>query len=157
MSDEKIPAGFYRGRAIKGSEQYGLSSKGNDEILLRVQVPSLNRSLFVRLSFSDGAAPYSIDKLRACGWTGNDVTKLDGIDANEVDVNIKYEIFENKEQMKVDIYAGGGIKVDTPMDDKQKRSFGARVAALLKGSGKNGPAPKAAPKSDDGDDDAIPF
>lgn len=158
MSQE-IPAGFYRGRAIAGSEQYGNTRNGGEQLVIDVDVPSLGRALSVFLYFTDKAAPYALEKLRACGWAGDDVTKLVGIDKNEVDVAVKYETYNGEERMKVDIQAGGGgrVKLDAPMDDKSKRMFGARVAQMLKQSPGNGVAkPKPAPSVTVGDDD-IPF
>lgn len=170
MSEQKVPAGFYKGRAIEGSEQYGTTTNGNDQILIDVEVPALERNFTVFLVFSDAAAQYAIDKLRACGWEGDDVSNLAGIGKNEVDIAIKYESYQGKERMKVDIYAGGGrFTLENQMDDKQKRSFAARMKSMMKGGASNGAAtPKppptarrsAAPVSDVGGsapDDEIPF
>ncbi len=133
MSEATIPAGMYKGRAIAGSEQYGVTSKGNDQIVIDVDVPSLGRSLSVFLNFSENAAQYSIDKLRACGWSGEDLTNLIGLDKNEVDVNVKYESYNGEQKMKVDIFSGGGrVKLESPMDDKQKRAFAARMKVYVK-------------------------
>ena len=134
MSD-KIPAGYYLARAIAGSEQFGVTSKGTDQLVLDVDVPSLGRKLSVVLYFSDAAAPYALEKLRACGWTGDDVTDLRGIDANEIQLQVKYEMFDGSERMKTDIATGGGgrIVLDTPMDAAAKRGFAARMKTAAKG------------------------
>ena len=152
MSNEgKIPAGYYKGRALAGSEQYG-SKDGTDQIALDVSVPSLNRTFTTFLYFTDAAAPYAIERLRACGWKGDDITKLVGIDGNEVDVQIKYEVYNGKEQMKVEIATGGGtIKLQSVMDEKQKRQFGARISQLIKTG-----APKPPPKAKTPRDNSMP-
>lgn len=166
MSDEKIPAGFYKGRALANSEQYGTSKEGTEQIALDLEIPSLNRCLTTFLFFTDNATEFAIQRLRACGWTGDDVTKLVGIDTNEIDVSVKYETYQGKERMKVEIATNGGgrVKLQATMDEKAKRSFGARVAMMIKA----GPQPKAAkpanagkPMPSDerfgGADDEIPF
>ena len=143
MSD-KIPAGYYQGRAIAGSEQYGFTKKGDEQIVLDLSIPSLERQVSTVLFFSDKAYTYSLERLRACGWTGDDVTQLVGIDANEITVEITYEVYEGKERMKVNIATGGGrIKLETPMDAAAKRGFAARMKALAKG-GAPAPRPQAA-------------
>lgn len=164
MSDEnKTPAGFYKGRALAGSEQYA-EKNGTEQIAIDVEVPSLARCFTVFLYFTDAAAPIAIEKLRACGWTGDDVTKLVGVDTNEIDVSIKYETYQGKERMKVDIATGGGgrIKLQNQMDDRAKRAFGARMLALIKQGPKpatNGTrvATPAIPPGRFDDEEPIPF
>lgn len=146
MSNEQtIPAGFYKGRAIGGSEQYAVSSQGTEQIAIDVDVPSLNRQLTVILHFSDAAAPYTIEKLRACGWQGDDLSNLAGIESNEIDVAIKYDTWEGKTRMKVDISTGGGrIKLENTMGEQQKRAFAARMKSVIKGEAAlSGRAPTA--------------
>lgn len=175
MSTEgNVAAGFYQGRAIAGSEQYGVTNNGNEQIALDLEIPSIGKTFTTFLFFSDAAAPYAIERLRACGWKGDDLSKLTGISDNEVTVQIKYETYNGEQRMKVDIATGGGrVKLENQMDEKAKRAFATRMKALVKGSGGgngNGgqKAPpkqqrQAPPPADDfgggagaGDDD-IPF
>ncbi len=168
----EVQAGFYKGRGIAGSEQYGITSNGTDQIAVDLEVPSLGRALTVFLYFTDGAAPYAIEKLRAMGWQGNDLSNLAGIDANEVDVSIKYEEYKGDRRMKVDVVAGGGgrVKLDTTMTAAQKANFAARMKSFVVGSNALGSAPPRtpAPRSpapsqrregafDPGPDDDLPF
>lgn len=169
MSD-RIEPGFYKGRAIAGSEQYA-TKNDKDQIALDLDIPALGRALTTFLYFSEAAAPYAVERLRACGWQGDDVSKLVGIDQNEIDVQIKYGFHEGKEQMKVDIATGGGgrIKLENTMDERAKRAFAARMKPLLAGSAitparqqapaARAPAPKREGAFDPGppDNDDIPF
>lgn len=142
MSDGKIAAGFYKGRAVEGSEQYGTTDKGTDQIAIDIEIPALNRTFTTFLYFTDAAAPYAIERLRACGWGSMDLSNLAGIGANEVDVGIKYETYNGTERMKVDIATGGGrVTLEKPMGDKEKRAFAARMKGFLAGT-----APKPGPK-----------
>lgn len=145
MSNEQQgpAAGFYKGRAIAGSAQYG-EKNGNEQICLDLEVPSLHRQFTTFLYFSEAAEPYAIQRLRACGWTGDDISNLVGIDKNEIDVQIKYEEYNGKVQMKVDIATGGGtFKMDQQMDDRAKRAFAARLKSRLKGGATPTPPPRA--------------
>lgn len=133
-----IEAGFYKGRAIAGSEQYGFTNKGDEQIVLQFDVPEIATTLSTFLYFSEKAAPFAIERLRACGWRGNDVTNLDGIDANEVVLQVKYETYEGEQKMKVEIKANGGrVTLDRPLDDKAKRQFAARMKALASAPSKD--------------------
>lgn len=134
----RIEKGTYRGRAIAGSEQYGTTSKGNDQIVLELDLLDIGERVSTFLVFSDNSAEFSVDRLRACGWEGEDLSNLQGIDRNEVSVSVWYEEYQGKEQMKVEIATGGGrVVLDAPMDDKAKRAFGARFRHLTKPTAAN--------------------
>lgn len=161
-----IEAGTYRGRAIAGSEQYGTTSNGNDQIVIDLELDTGERvSTF--LVFSQKAAKYSMDRLRALGWTGTDLTNLAGIDTNEVQVEVRYEEYNGEEKMKVEIRTGSGVVLKDKMDDNAKKAFGAKFKALAMktpaATSTPAPpkaAPKPSPRQDDGfagGDDEIPF
>lgn len=142
-TEERVEPGFYKGRAIAGSEQYGTTKKGDEQIAIDVEIPSLGCSYTTFLYFTEAAAPYAIERLRACGWQGNDISKLAGIDKNEITVGIKYETYQGKERMKIDIATGGGrVQLENPLDERAKRAFAARMQSFLKGAGGGAPAPQ---------------
>ena len=120
-----IKAGHYKARAIRGMEQYGESSTGTLQLTIELNVPALGRSLKTFLYFSEAATPYSMERLRALGWTGTDLRKLDGIDTNEVEVEVRNETYEGKPHTRIEIVTRGmaakAIDADT---------FASRVAAL---------------------------
>src|SRR5678816_1758729 len=152
---DSIQAGTYRGRGIAGSEQYGVTSKGNDQIVLDLELLDIGARVSTFLIFTDNSAEYELARLRALGWTGNDLGRLAGIDANEVEVEVKYEQWEGKQQMKVQIRTGGGrVVLKQQMDDKAKRAFGAKFAKLAATIG-NGAAPPPARGTDTGPTDAT--
>jgi hypothetical protein len=129
---QRVSAGTYRGRAIAGTEQYGTTSNGNDQIVLDLDLIDLGEKVSTFLVFSDKSAPYSLERLRACGWKGDDLSNLSGIDANEVNVEVKYEMYQGDEKMKVQILTGGGVVLKDKLDDKGRRAFAARYAKLAK-------------------------
>lgn len=135
----RIEAGTYKGRAIAGTEQYGQTKHGNDQIVLDLDLLEIGEKVSTFLVFSDKSAPYSVERLRALGWNGNDLSNLTGIDRNEVAVEVKYEMYQGDEKMKVQILTGGGVVLKDKLDDKGKKAFAARYAALAKST----PAPSA--------------
>lgn len=129
--------GVYKGRAVKGADgswaQYGERENGNLELILNMKL-AIDGGALVRsvpLYFSPAAAEYSFERLRALGWKGQkpeDIENLDGIDANEVDVEVTQEVYDGKTRNKYNILTGGGrFTVQKPVDP---RMFGAKLAAL---------------------------
>lgn len=151
MSD--IQAGVYRIKGVAGSEQYGTTKNGNDQIVIDLEFLDIGARASTFLIFSDKNAEYELKRLRALGWKGNDLTNLDGIDANEAEAEVKYETYDGKQQMKIQIRTGGGrVVLKQQMDDKAKRAFGAKFAKLAStiGGGANGPAVSGAGPVDAG-------
>ena len=115
-----IKTGIYKARAIdpvKGGyveQAYGQTKSGIPELLLRVNVRDVGRVLTTPLYFSAEAAPHSVSRLRACGWQGEDLADLTGVDANEIDVDISYRAWSQADggdgslKLKVQILSGGG-------------------------------------------------
>lgn len=145
-NDGKIKVGTYKARCIK--DETVPDDTESPRLLVMVDVPDLKQKFTVPLYFTEAAAPHSFSRLRACGWTGSDLSDLTGIDANEIDIKVFYETWtaanggDGKERLKVEILSGGtggGIfKPKTPTDLK---SFAAKVAAIT-----GTPAPAGAPK-----------
>lgn len=133
MSERKYQAGYYRGRGVAGSEQHGYANSGGEQISVDLEVQISDQEvvrLTTILAFAGKAGAYSIERLKALGWDGSN--ELRGIDRNEVDVEIKYEIPPGKtdEVMRVEIKTGDGrFKFAKPMGDAEKRGF---MAALSK-------------------------
>lgn len=133
MNTPRIPAGTYKGRAVAGSEQYVTSKNGHDQIVIELDLHEIGEHCFTYLTFSDKAAAYSMDRLRALGWQGTDLTALKGIDSNEVDVSVTYREFEGKTNMNVDIVTGGTrAPLKNALDEKGKRAFASKYADLAK-------------------------
>lgn len=124
-----IAEGTYRGRAIAGSEQYGTTSNGNDQIVLNLELTDIGETVSTFLFFSEKAAPHSMKRLRLLGWKGNDLANLEGIDENEVDVRVFYEEYQGEQKMKVEIVSGGTVSIQQ-VDDKGKKAFAAKYKAL---------------------------
>jgi hypothetical protein len=109
--------------------EFGRSKNGNPELLVHLFLPELQRTYVTVLYFSKEAAPYSEERLRALGCA--DLTTLAGIDANEVDVELRYEWYDGSWRTRVQILSGGGVfHTSSPMQGGGKE-FAAIVAATL--------------------------
>jgi hypothetical protein len=146
MTTPRIASGTYRARAIAGSEQYGTTSNGNDQIVIDLDLLDIGEKVSTFLVFSDKAASYSIDRLRAAGWTGDDLSKLEGLGGAECEVEVKYEDYQGEQKMKVQIRTGGAVKLKDQLDDKGKKAFAAKYRDLAKSVAK--PTAPSEPKSD---------
>ena len=133
----EIKAGVYKGSGVAGSEQYGRTPNGTDQIVLELAIPELERNVQTFLYCSEKALPFTIERLRALGWDNDDITNLSGIDKNEVSIDVHYEAYDKgdgsgpKQQMRVNILSGGGRVQIEQFVDSDKRAFKARVAAMM--------------------------
>lgn len=130
-----IPAGHYQGRVVAGEGAFGETKKGDVEAVIPMVITGGDleapERVTVRLYFSEKAEKYSVEKLRAIGWKGGDLTFVDC--PNEVTVEIKYELYEGEERMKADIMTGPVVK---PLEPARARAFSARLAGLVGTSAK---------------------
>lgn len=156
----RIQAGTYRGQAVEGTEQYGTTSNGNDQIVIDLQLVDIGEKVSAFLVFSEKSAPFSMERLRALGWQGTDLSDLRGIARNIVDVEVKYETYQGQEKMKVEIRTGG-VALKDKLDDKGKKAFAARYAQLAKSTAVVGTSPNArpaaAPLANEANDEPLPF
>lgn len=117
-------AGRHKARGVAGSEVFGKSSTGNDQVQVSLALSETGQRVTTFLSFSEKAKPYSMERLYALGWQPGSEESLPGIDRNEVEIDIKYEMYNGKESMKVDIVTGGaGIPEENRFAPKEKKSF----------------------------------
>ena len=145
-----IPAGNYRAVAVAGSEQYGQTKNGNDQVVLSMTLLDIGEQVSVFLYFSDAAAPHSIKRLRRAGWSGDDLSSLVGLGSTECEVTVKYEEYNGEQKMRAEISSGGTITLETQLDDKAKKAFGAKFRDLAKATPKPvGSAVNGAPKAED--------
>jgi hypothetical protein len=142
-----IAAGNYEGQAIKGKVQLGETPNGTLQIAIDMELFDAQNqsvgSMTTFLYFSEGAAVYSYERLRAMGWKGtgpDDIDKLDDIYEKKVPCRVtapeSYKAADGTTKMgtsKLEILAGGGtVKLDKPVDPD---TFKARLRALGGASG----------------------
>lgn len=136
-----IPAKDYEGKAIKGKVQLGETATGILQIAIDMELFDGNQSvgsMTTFLYFSEGAAVYSYERLRALGWKGtgpDDIDKLDGIYDNKVPCRVtapeQYKDPAGVTKMgasKLEILSGAGtVTLNKPLDAS---TFKARLRAV---------------------------
>lgn len=130
-----IPAGTYRARVTSAAEvQFGYTSTGNEQIAVPLTITDGEHAGTTITWFgnfgSDKATEIALKALRACGWAGNDLSDLTGIDTLEVDAVVEWEEYNGQSRMKVkwlNAPGGGRVKLDKPMNDAQRRAFAAKM------------------------------
>ena len=115
--------------------------------------------------FTEATTDRTLDSLRYCGWTGDDLSNLEGLDANEVELVLEEEEYEGKLNTKVKWVNGPSrFELKNPMNQAQAKSFAERMRGKVvahKQKAGGGAAPRGTTKrrdefADDGQD-TIPF
>lgn len=141
-----IPEGTFKARATEGA--LGWTSKGKEQVAVNfvlLEGDAEGSQVTWYGYFSDKTQDGTIKSLRACGWLGDDLSDLTGIDANEVWLVIEHE--ENEQDGSVRarvrwVNGGGGVQMKERMDADQARAFAARMkGAVLAQRSKSGGAP----------------
>lgn len=84
--------------------------------------------------WSDAALEITVKALRACGWKGNDLLELSGLDANEVDLVIENEEYEGQWTPRVKfVNVPGGLAIKAPMSDDKRKAFAAQMRQKIAG------------------------
>jgi hypothetical protein len=133
-----INDGTYECRAT-GKAEYGVSSNNTDQIAVEIDVlDGAGASLGQRrvyLSFSQNAATYSIEKLRALGFNGTRLDNLVGLGSTLARCSAKTEPDNKGEpRQSFDVFGGSGKAFKNEMSDKEKARFADRFAAILGGT-----------------------
>ena len=141
--------GIYKGKAVKRPDgtlaSYGERENGNLELMIDVSIKfdDGTRVRSVPQYINDKTLDFVIERLRACGWKGDDISNLAGIDTQEVDIEISEEEYQGKKRNKYNIMTGGGrFSVQKPIDPKM---FNAKFAALRGAVGSGGSSGGGAP------------
>ena len=112
---------------------------------------------------TENAYARTVESLRHCGWEGDDVTDLQGLDANEVELVVEAEEYEGKTYPRVKwVNRLGGIATKPPMSADRTKAFAAEMRAKIRAldaAGGRKPAPKAAqrPEPPPMTDEDLPF
>lgn len=145
-----IPEGTFKARATEGA--LGWTSKGKEQIAVSfvlLEGDAEGSQITWYGYFSDKTQDRTIESLRVCGWQGDDLSDLTGIDANEVWLVIEHEENDQGEvRARVRwVNGGGGVQMKEPMAADQAKAFAARMkgAVMAQRSKSGGGAAAAAP------------
>lgn len=121
-----------KARAVEAA--LGYTSQDNEQVAIDfvlLEGPNENAHITYYGSFSEKAVEHTLKALRTCGWEGDDLSDLSGIDANEVELVIAHE--EDLEgQLRarirwVNAPGSRGIAMKTRMDEGAAKAFAERM------------------------------
>lgn len=160
-----VPEGPHRARAIKPtSNPWGKSKeKGTDFVRLTFRIADgdfAGRSVAWDGYFTENTDERTIQSLQHCGCTfpNNDITNLEGVDANEVIVVVEHQQFDREEGPVTFARVAWvnaltrGIATELQMDQTQKASFADKMRGKLSFKKAGKPAPQAASSGFPADD-----
>jgi hypothetical protein len=146
-----IEPGKYIGRATAAVRSR--SSNGNERVVVSFVITQgkYDGKICTWLGYlTEKTADRTLESLRTCGWTGNDIDNLDGIEANEVELDVRHN--QNPETGKTHVEvrwvnALGGFRNRMSSND----AFAARIRDRLAVLDKK----RSGQQADD--DDNVPF
>lgn len=150
----EIGDGIYRARAVAG--QLGETSTGKEQVAVEFELMDSEGVIGPRITwfgyFTEKTTESTFRALRTCGWMGDDLSNLQGIETNEVSLVIQNETWEGKTRPKVqwvNAPGGNGMGLKAPLAPDRAKSFAAKMRAAVRafdvqtGNGKRPPAPKS--------------
>jgi hypothetical protein len=160
-----IEKGIHKARAIEW--KLGLTGTGGEQVAVLFQLED-GQTVTWRGYFTEKTTERTLDSLEYMGWDGKDITKLTGLDTNDVNLVIDHEVSEKdgKTYPKVNWVnrIGGTLAVKEELTGHALQNFAGRMKAeVLARQQKRPPAQRpqqqrqAPPMREPGDDsyDAI--
>lgn len=139
-----LDRGTYKARAYDAA--LGVSSKGTEQIAVAFRVTEgdyAGQSITYYGFFSEKTVDRTLESLRHMGWTGDDLTSLDGIDANEVEIVVDHEE-DQQGEMRARVRwvnkPGSGLAMKERMSPQAAKAFAAKMKAKAIKSRANGGA-----------------
>lgn len=150
--------------AICRSIQFGKTSKGDEQIAIGFEIvgegnPDAGRQLTYFGMFTDTTIDFTVEALRNCGWTGDELAELPALAeagqiASEVSLVIEHEEWEGKWREKVKWVnrpGGGKVKLADPLDDQSLTRFSSMMKSKVRAAGRDNRSSKTnAPRSNGG-------
>ena len=167
-----------RYRAKAKSWALGEASTGTPQIGIEFEVQEgdhIGERISGYFFLSDNAADYTLEKMRTCGWTGNDISEeLVGLDANMVELVVEPEdslpdpqTGEVKTRLRIKfVNKAGGLAMKTTLTTDKAKVLAAKMKARLaaidakskrEGNGAASPPPSGPPPGHPAAVDDIPF
>jgi hypothetical protein len=153
-----IGNGKYKARATTGA--LGKADTGSYQVLVDFEITDGDHKgshLAWFGYFTEKTQDRTIESLRHCGWVGDDLDNLTGINTNEVQIVVELEEHDGKTRPKIQWVnaLGSGMKLKNPLSVADAKSFAQRMkGAVIAQRAKAGAAPNGRPagaRRDDGD------
>lgn len=133
MDQPLILIGSHRAQAVDGHLSY--TSKGNEQVVVKfVIIGGLGdgRTLPWYGFFSEACFDRTIQALRYCGWKGDDVSDLSGLDANEVEIVVEHKEYNGERHASIRWVnqVGGGAGMPPDKAKAFAESIKRRIAGM---------------------------
>jgi hypothetical protein len=152
-----IDIGRYTARATEW--QMGIAETGTEQVAVTFEVveegPFSGHTITWFGFFTEKTSERTIKSLFACGWEGDDLTNLTGLDRNEVEIVVDHDVHKNERRAKVKWVnrpGAGSFVMKNPMNDAQKKALASKMKGLVLSMRKEGVAPSRAPSQPRADD-----
>lgn len=146
-----IAEGKHEALAIQWSQVTEHEKTGNEEIRVMFEVcggESNGERATWRGYFTEKTAERTLESLRYMGWDGDDVTNIQGLDNNKVQIVVEHELWDGKVQVKIQwVNRLFAVHQGTPMGQSKKAEFSKRMKELVLASKVS--VTKSAAKHDD--------
>jgi hypothetical protein len=126
-----ISAGRHKARAVEGA--LGMTGTGKEQVGVMMEITAgehAGETITWYGFFTEKTIERTMESLRHMGWSGDDLSDLTGIDANEVTIVIEHETGDDgKERARVKWVnaGGGGLAMRDVMDADAAKAFAQRM------------------------------
>lgn len=131
---------YYKAKAAEWS--LGETSQGNPQVVVLFNILD-EGAQETRLTwygyFTEKTTDKTIESLRICGWQGEDLTDLTGLDTNEVSLVVEDEEYTDEQSGQVSTRArvrwvnkAGGLSVKQPLTGEKAQAFAASMRAAVR-------------------------
>jgi len=142
-----IPEGTFKARAVEAV--LGTTSKGGEQVAVQFQIlegEAQGQYITWWGFFTEKTTERTLESLEHCGWTGDDLSNLEGIDRHEVYLVIEHEMDQQGElRARVRwVNSSGGIAMQNRMAPADAASFAQRMrgTVLARRQAKGQPTPQ---------------
>lgn len=131
-----IQPGNYRARAT--GYQFGFAETGTEQVAVTFEIVEEGEHRGQSITwfgfFTPSSSERTVEALRTCGWQGDDLSDLAGIDRNEVALVIEHEEYNGKIVVRVrwiNRVGTGRVDLKRKMTDAQRIVLAKRLKGLV--------------------------
>lgn len=148
----------FKVRGIARDAKLALSAAGDEMIVIQFEILEGDYEGSHRrwhgMFTDDDKIERTLDSMRACGWTGDDITELSTIGSKECVLVCEDEFYNGKTYAKIIFVNGTGrLEVRTPLAGGRLKSFAAKMKSKIGGTKAPAGAAKQQRQREPGDDD----
>ena len=154
---------FYKAKAKQWALAESSTGKEQVAVLFEILTPdAAEKHLTWYGFFTEATADRTIESLRYCGWQGDDLLDLTGLDTNEVELVVEDEEYEGKINVRVQwINRVAALSLKVPLTGDKAKAFAAamkgKIRALDAAGGKRTPSKPASSSAPAGPPEPPPL